>query len=134
VNTVQHGKELISTAEADAKKDPEKLKSLGHAVPLTMAPGESVKPKTMAPSETWTGRLGHPVNMAKTLQNPALMRVQGAFSPTAGKQSHRAPDSTPIYLYQSSEPKQGTEEQESYQQLKTKPARLFTNLLHCIAA
>lgn len=134
VLTVQHGKELICAAEAAAKKDPEKLKSLRHAVPLTMAPGEPVKPKTMAPREPWNDRPGHPVNMAETAKTPSTMRVSGAFLPTTGKQVHRAPDSTPLYLYQSSTPKEGIDEQGGYQRLKEKPARLFTNLLQCMAA
>jgi hypothetical protein len=134
VGSMQHGKELIAAAELAAKRNTEKLKCLGHPVPLTMAPSEPVKPKTMAPREPWNARLGHPVNMAEIETSPEAMRVATTLFGVTGKQSHRAPDSTPIYLYQSTGLKDCLNELDNYQRLIGKPARLFTNLLQCAAA
>lgn len=101
VTSVQHGHQLIQVAENAAKTDSKKLKSLGHAVPVTMAPREVVKAKTRAPREPWNDGPGHVVNMAKNAAKPLSMRVSGGFSPAPEKAVHRAPHSTPLYVYQS---------------------------------
>ncbi len=129
VSSVQKGKELIAAAEAAAKSSPEKFKSLGHVVPVTVAPRELVQAKTRAHSEPWEERPGHPMNMAEIVKSPSTMRVSAMFSDLPGKEPHRAPYSTPIYLYQFIEQKAGAQGQGNYKRLREIPAGFFSNLL-----
>lgn len=129
VSSVQRGKELIAAAESVVKNNPEELKSQGHGVPVTVVQNEPVKAKTRAHSEPWEEQPGHPMNMAEIVKSPSTMRVSAIFSDLPGKQRHRAPHSTPLYLYQSME--QQTDEQGpgNYKRLSKMPARFFANML-----
>lgn len=127
----QQAQSLIASAESAAKSRPEKLKSLGHAVTPTRAPGEPVKPTTRAPREPWNEEPGHGVNMAKRSENLEPMRVVEGFSPSPEKAGHRARHSTPLYLYQSTGLNECADGPDSYRRLTAKPAHLFTRLLHC---
>lgn len=80
VTSVQHGHYLIQAAEDAAKADPKKLKSLGHAVPVTGSPGALVEAKTRAPREPWNDRPGHVVNMAENATKRLSMRVAAVFN------------------------------------------------------
>lgn len=130
VTNVQHGQSLIALAEAATKVDPEKLKNPGHAVTSTMAPHEVVSPKTRAPSEPWNDGPGHAVNMVKRSAKPLSMRDSEGFTPAPEKAGHRAPHSTPLYLYQSTEQAACIPDLEIYRRLTAKPTGLFTNLIH----
>ena len=130
VTSMQHGLDLIATAEAAVKTTTEKLKSLGHPVTLTMAQGEPVKAETMAPREPWKDGPGHGVNMAEKAENLDSMRVSGEFAPSPIKAGHRAPHSTPLYIYQSLGQNNCIDEHGNYQRLTAKPKRLFTGLVH----
>jgi hypothetical protein len=129
VRDIQHGHDLIKAVEVASRKDASKTKHLGHAAPLTMAPGEPVKAKTRAPREPWVDELGHGVNMAKKTANLDSMRVTAGFMPTPEKAGHRAPHSTPLYVYQSKGQNASIHEQGRYQRLTAKPVRLFTSLV-----
>lgn len=134
VSSVQKGKELIAAAEAAAKSSPEKFKSLGHVVPVTVVSRELVQAKTRAHSEPWEQRPGHPMNMAGIVKSPSTIRVSALFSNLPEMQPHRAPHSTPLYLYQSMEQKASEQGQGNYKRLGAVPARLFANLLEPTAA
>ncbi len=129
VSSVQKGKELIAAAEAAAKNSPEKLKNQGHGVPVTVVPRELVKAKTRAHSEPWEERPGHPMNMAETVKSPSTMRVTETFLHLPEERHHRAPHSTPLYLYQSVKQKAGEHGQGRYKRLRKMPARFFSNML-----
>lgn len=122
VATVEQAQALIAGAEATTKK----TKSLVHAVPLTMAPGEPVEPKTMAPREPWDDGLGHAVNMVEKAANPVSMRATAEFCTAPEKASHRAPRSTPLYV---ATPQGDLGAAGCYRRLTCRPAALFTGLL-----
>lgn len=130
ITSVQHGHYLIQLAEDAIKKESEKLKNLGHAVTPTMAPCEVVKAKTRAPSEPWIDGLGHGVNMVEKAANPMPARVSSCFDLVPEKAGHRAPHSTPLYVYQSTRQEACIPEHGSYKRLTAKPKHLFTNLIH----
>ena len=127
VTSVQHGHDLIKAAEDAAKTDANKLKSLGHAVPVTMAPREVVRVKAMARREPWDDGLGHLVNMAENPAKPLSMRVAATFSQNTENAVHRARHSTPLYNYQSIAQ---IERHGAYQRLSGRPAGFFTNMIH----
>lgn len=130
VRDIAQGHALIQAAEVAAKPDAAKTKRLGHAVPLTRAPREPVKAKTMARREPWNDEPGHGVNMAEKAGNLDSMRVPEGFDPAPEKEGHRAPRSTPLYVYQSKGRKACIQGQGSYQRLTAKPAHLFTRLVN----
>ncbi len=130
VRSIQHGHDLIQEVEDAAKNDDSKTKRLGHAVPLTMAPGEPVKAKTRALREPWNDGLGHAVNMAKKSSNPMPALVSEGFKPAPEKAGHRAPRSTPLYVYQSIGQEACIQEHGIYRRLTAKPERLFTGLVN----
>lgn len=130
VTSVQHGLDLIAAAEAAVKKSPEKLKSPGHAVSLTMAPGEPVKAKTRAPCEPWSKGTGHGMNMAKNPESPDSMRVVGHFSPAPEMARHRAPHSTPLHVAIPATAAACTDGHGRFHRLIARPAHLFTGLLN----
>lgn len=130
ITDVMHGKSLIAIAEDATKVNAEKLKSLGHAVTASMAPHEVVSPKTRAPHEPWHDGLGHAMNMENRTGKPLSMRASAGFTPAPEKASHRAPHSTPLYLYQSTEHAACIPGLDIYRRLTAKPIGLFTNLLH----
>jgi hypothetical protein len=130
ITSVQHGHYLIQVAEDAAKADTGKLKALGHAVTVTMAPREVVGAKTMALGEPWIDGLGHGLNMAKNPANPMPARVSSHFGNAPEKAIHRAPHSTPLYLYQSTEQSACIHKHGIYRRLTAKPAEFFTNLIH----
>jgi hypothetical protein len=130
VTSVQHGHYLIQLAEDAAKVGTEKLKNLGHAVIPTMAPREAVEAKTRAPGEPWIDGLGHGVNMVKKAANPMPARVSSCFDRAPEKASHRAPHSTPLYVYQSIGQEACNPDHGIYRRLTAKPVGLFTNLIH----
>ena len=132
VISAQHGHCLIQAAEDAAKSDHLEKKHLGHPVIATSSPGAMVKAKTRAPREPWKDGLGHGVNMAEKAANLEPMRVPDGFSPSPEKTGHRAPCSTPLYVYQSKGQTACIHGHGSYQRLAAKPAHLFTGLLHLL--
>lgn len=130
ITSVQHGHYLIQVAEDATKADPEKLKSLGHAVTPTRAPRDVVEPITRAPRDTWIDGLGHAVPMAEKAAKPLSMRVPEGFTPAHEKAVHRALRMPPLYVYQSKGQTACIDELGTYRRLTQKPAGLFTNLIH----
>jgi hypothetical protein len=128
--SVQHGNSLIQSAEDAVKCDTEKLKSPGHAATANRAPSDVVTVKTRALREPWHDGLGHAVNMVKRSAKPLSMRDSEGSAPAPEKISHRAPHSTPLYLYQSTEHEACIPDLGIYQRLTAKPTGLFTNLIH----
>lgn len=129
VASAEDGRALIEAAENKAKAATVKTQNQGHAVPLTVAPGELVKAKTMARREPWADGLGHVVNMVKKTGNPATARVAAGFSPAHQSARPRAPAIPPLYLYQSMGRTACTDGHGAYQRLGEESVGLFTRLL-----
>ena len=129
VTSEQHGHGLIRAAEDSTTTDPLEKNGLGHAVTVTSSPGAMVKAKNRARREPWIDELGHGVNMAEKAANLEPMRVPEGFSPSPEKTGHRAPRSTPLYLYQSKGQTDCIYGHGSYQRLTGKPVQLFTGLV-----
>lgn len=130
VTSVQHGHQLIQIAEDTAKAVHLKKNCLEHAVTSTSSPGALVKAKTMAPREAWSEQSGHCVNMVKKGEKPLSMRVAAGFSPAHEKAVHRAPHSTPLYVYQSIGQTACMDEMGIYRRLTERPVHLLTSLIH----
>lgn len=130
ITDMEHGHRLIKAAEDAVKFETGKLKILGHAVTLTMAPRELVKPVNRAQREPWNDRLGHGVTMVEKAKNPLSMQVPKEFSPAREKASHRAPHSPLLYGYQSTEKIACIHDHGSYRRLTENPVGLLTNLTH----
>jgi len=130
ITSVQHGHYLIQVAEDAAKADHLEKKHPGHAVTNTSSLGAMVKAKTRAPREPWNEQLGHGVNMVEKGEKPLSMRATEGFSLAPEKESHRAPHSPPLYVYQSKGQTACIDELGIYRRLTQKPAGLFTNLIH----
>ncbi len=130
ITSVQHGHSLIQAAEDAVKKEPEKLKSLGHHVTTTRTPRDMKRPSTRTPRDTWNGELGHGVTMAENLANPMPARATGHFYHVPEKASHRTPRVSPLYIYQSTGQSTGIQNHGMYRRLIAKPTNLFTSLLH----
>lgn len=130
VASVQQGHDLIAAAEAAVKVEPEKTQSLGHRVKRTGAPDAMVKPKTRAPREPWNARPGHGVNMVKSAKSLGSMRATSRFHAEGENAIHRAPHSTPLYVYQSTGQNVSADGQGAYRRLTAKPAHLFTGLVN----
>jgi hypothetical protein len=130
VTSVQHGIDLIEAAEKAIKEKSEKLKGLGHAVPLTRAPRDLVKAITRAPGDPWNDGLGHGVIMAEKAAKPLLMRVPDGFTPTPEKASHRAPRMPPLYVANPGGGCVPADGQGTYHRWTPRQSNLFTNLFH----
>jgi hypothetical protein len=129
VTSQQHGHGLIQAAEDSATTDLQEKNNLEHPVTVTSSAGAMVKAKTRARREPWIGELGHGVNMAEKAANLEPVRVPEGFSPSPEKTGHRAPDSTPLYVYQSMGQTGCIHGHGNYQRLTAKPAHLFTRLV-----
>lgn len=98
ITTVEQGQQLIQAADEAVKKDPEKLKSLGHPVTTIRTPSDVMGPNIGTPSDTWIQGLGHVVTMAKNSEKPLSTRVSDTFSPHSENTSHRTPTRPPLYV------------------------------------
>ncbi len=134
ITSAQQGLDVIKAAETRAKKDASEKMHLGHAVPRTVALDAMVKPKTRAPHEPWNSKPGHGVTMVTNPANPALMRATAGFGDDGDKATHRAPRSTPLYVYQSGRQTADGEGHGNYQRLAAKPVHFFTGLVTCAPA
>ena len=98
ITTVAQGQKLIQAADEAVKKDPEKLKSLGHPVTTIRTRSDVVEPDIRTPSDTWIKGLGHVVTMAENSKKPLPIRVTDGFSPQLENHSHRTPTRPPLYV------------------------------------
>lgn len=130
ITSVAQGRSLIQSAEDAIKKEPEKLKNLGHPMTTTRTPNDVVAPRTRTPRDTWNQGLGHGVTMAENPANPMPVRVSSCFYHAHEKAIHRTPRVSPLYVYQSTGQTACIPEHGIYKRLTAKPANLFTNLLH----
>jgi hypothetical protein len=130
VVSVSHGRSLIALAEDTVKVTASKLKSLGHAVTVTMAPLEVVRPITRAPRDRLNDVLGHGVTMAEKAANPLSMQPPDGFSPAPEKARHRAPHSPPLYVYQSTGQAVFNLDHGTYRPRPSMPVSLIINPLH----
>ena len=98
ITTVAQGQKLIQAADEAVKKDPEKLKSLGHPVTTIRTPTDVIGPNIRTPSDTWIEGLGHVVTLDEKSKKPLPIRVTDSFSPNSENTSHRTPTRPPLYV------------------------------------
>lgn len=98
VITVDHGKQLIQSAEDDVKKETIKLKTLGHAVTTIRSRRDVIKPNIRTHGDAWNDEPGHVVTMAENPADSMPARVTGTFSPPPENQGHRTPAVPPLYV------------------------------------
>ena len=134
VTSIERAHMLIQEAEAAAITAYREKKAAGHAVTVTSSPGALVKPKTRALCDPRKDGPGHGVNMAEMAGNPMLARVSESFSLGSEKAGHRAPRSTPLYLYQPRGQTACVHEHGSYHRMTRKPARIFSRLTPTLQA
>lgn len=130
ITSVAMGQSLIQSAEDAVKKEPEKLKNLGHPMTTTRTPRDVVEPITRTPRDTWNQRLGHGVTMAEKPASPMPVRVSSCFDHAPEKASHRTPRVSPLYVYQSTGQEACIPDLGIYRRLTAKPVGLFTNQIH----
>jgi hypothetical protein len=130
VKSVQQGLDLIEAAEKEVKKRWQKLRSLGHAVPLIRAPRDVVKATTRAPSDTWNDGLGHGVILVENVEMPMSMQVSEGIPPLPGKAGHRAWRMPPLYVANPGGGCMPADGQGTYHRLTFLPVNLFNNLIN----
>lgn len=128
VTSIEHAHRLIQEAEAAAITAYHEKKAAGHAVKDTRSPGALVKPETRAPCDPRKDGPGHSMNLVEMAEKPMLARVSQGFLSGPEEKGHRAPHSTPLYLYQPRGQTACLHEHGSYQRMTPKPARIFSRL------
>lgn len=130
ITSVAQGQSMIQSAEDAVKKEPKKLKNLGHPMTATRTPRDVVRPITRTPRDTWNQGLGHGVTMAENPANPMPVRVSSCFDHAPEKASHRTPRVSPLYVYQSTGQEACTHGRYLRLSQPVKPFNMVTNLIN----